>query len=156
MEASQDIESFVIDTAITNLKDAGSLAAWKKGFKEEYKYWSKKDEIDEIKEKAGVLEAPAAKKKSGLVQPLKVTISATNALALNEVLKDRGLKKFDISEVLDEALMQVPEEWWEQKKEDLTPIEWKIQKISQNPDLMSKLTDQLDELLAAGSKKDVH
>lgn len=93
---------------------------------------------------------PKAKrnKKAAVVQPIKVTISSPQALALNEVLKDRGLKKFEISELLDEALEQVPEAWWQQKKEEMTPLEWKIAKISQNPDLRSKLAGQLDELLA--------
>jgi hypothetical protein len=153
---SQENDNAAFKAAVANLKEAGSIASWKKEFKEEFKHWSQLDEYKLLKEEAGIKEAQKKKKTTAVIQPIKVTISATNALALNEVLKDRGLRKFDISLVLDEALEQVPEEWWEQKKEELTPVEWKIQKIAQNPGLMSKLADQLDELLAEAKEESMH
>ena len=60
------------------------------------------------------------------------------------------------AQTIDEALDAVPEEWWAQKKEELTPLEWKIAQISQNPDLKSKLADQLDQLLAEAKSSSVH
>lgn len=155
---NSEIENFDFDVAVGHLKEAGSIATWKKEYKDEHKFWSKSEDFGDLKDKAGIVEASkgASAKKKAIVQPIKATISATNALALNEVLKDRGLKKFDISEVLDDALAQVPDDWWEQKQEELTPIEWKIQKIAQNPGLMSKLANQVDELLAGESADEVH
>ena len=146
---------FPFEAACDHLKKAGSISAWKKSHKDEHQFWSHSSDFDELLEKAGV-EAKAKKKKPAVVQPVKVTVSSPNALALGEVLKDRGLKKFDLSDVIDEALEAVPEEWWAQKKEELTPLEWKIQQISQNPDLKSKLADQLDQLLAEAKSSSVH
>ena len=145
---------FSFDIALEHLKDAGSLGAWKKNHKEEHDYWVQSESFSDLKSQAGLTKP--VKKKTAVVQPIKANISSPEALALNEILKDRGLKKLDISEVLDEALSQVPEAWWEAKKEELTPLEWKVEQIAKDPQLKSKLESQLDELLASAKNHEVH
>ena len=58
---------------------------------------------------------------------------------LQTKLKDRGLKNFDIGEVIAEALSTIDSEWWEKKLEVLTPIEFKLQAALENPEMRAKL-----------------
>lgn len=64
---------------------------------------------------------------------------------LQTKLKDRGLKNFDIGEVIAEALSTIDSEWWEKKLEVLTPIEFKLQAALENPEMRAKLESLLSE-----------
>lgn len=63
---------------------------------------------------------------------------------LQNSLRDRGLKNYDLSEVVSEALGTIPEEWWKEKLEELTPLEWKVQEALDNPEMREKLMSLLD------------
>lgn len=58
---------------------------------------------------------------------------------LNE-LKDRGIKGFDPGDFLKEILDTLPEDFWEKKLEDLTPLEYKINAALADPKMREKLT----------------
>ena len=60
----------------------------------------------------------------------------------NEI-KTRGIKLGDYGPILLEALNQVPEEWWQAKIEDLTPLEFRVKEAMGNPELREKLQDML-------------
>mgnify|MGYP003683321567 CR=1 FL=1 len=59
-------------------------------------------------------------------------------------LRDRGLKNYDLSETVSEALATIPEDWWKEKLEDLTPLEWKVQAALENPEMREKLVSLLE------------
>ena len=64
---------------------------------------------------------------------------------LQTKLKDRGLKNFDIGEVVAEALSTIDTDWWETKLDELTPIEFKLQAALENPEMRAKLESLLSE-----------
>lgn len=63
---------------------------------------------------------------------------------LTTQLKERGLKVPDFGIIVQEALGKMDEEWWKQKLEDLTPLEWKVQAALENPDMRDKLMSLLE------------
>ena len=64
---------------------------------------------------------------------------------LQTKLKERGLKNFDIGEVIAEALSTIDQDWWDEKLDTLTPIEFKLQAALENPDMRAKLETLLSE-----------
>ena len=54
-------------------------------------------------------------------------------------LRERGVKNFDLSQVVSEALSQVPEAWWDQRLDDMTPIEFKLQQAMEDPEMRDKI-----------------
>lgn len=60
------------------------------------------------------------------------------------VLKDRGVRNPDLGVIISEALETVSEDWWNNKIEELTPLEWKVQAALENPDLREKLVNLLE------------
>ena len=63
---------------------------------------------------------------------------------LQNSLKDRGLKNFDLSETVSEAIATIPEEFWKEKLEALTPLEWKVQAALDNPEMRERLVSLLE------------
>lgn len=59
-------------------------------------------------------------------------------------LKERGLKHLDLSDIVSAALATVPEAWWSEKIDELTPFEWKLQAALENPELREKLVSLLE------------
>ncbi len=59
-------------------------------------------------------------------------------------LKDRGIKNLEISDIISEALATVPQEWWDTKLEELTPLEWKLHAALGNPEMRAKLMSLLE------------
>lgn len=59
-------------------------------------------------------------------------------------LRDRGVKSPDLGVLVAEALATVDENWWSNKVEELTPLEWKVQAALENPDLREKLVTLLE------------
>lgn len=59
-------------------------------------------------------------------------------------LKERGIKNFELSDLISEALATVPQEWWDAKLEELTPLEWKLHAALENPEMRAKLLSLLD------------
>lgn len=62
---------------------------------------------------------------------------------LQQGLKDRGVKGYDLNAMLLAALDAVPGEWWDQKLEELTPLEFRVNAALSNPELREKLQDLL-------------
>ena len=58
---------------------------------------------------------------------------------LNQI-KQRGVKSFDPGEFILKTLAEFPEEWWNERIEGLTPLEFKINKALSDPDMREKLT----------------
>jgi phosphoribosyl-ATP pyrophosphohydrolase len=59
-------------------------------------------------------------------------------------LKDRGIKNLELSDIIVEALATVPQEWWDAKLEELTPLEWKLHAALGNPEMRAKLLSLLE------------
>ena len=79
---------------------------------------------------------------------LRITLSEPDDSPFNSFLgqlKTRGVKNFDISELVSEALNEVEERWWQDKLEDLTPIEFKLQAALENPEMREKIISVLNE-----------
>lgn len=142
------------DDAVATLKKMKSFSKWKAKHPEEHKHWAAEDKIKTLMKDAGIKKQKV--EKVGLVQPVKVSVSNTDFLALTEVLKKRGLKGFDFSQILDQALETIPDEWWQAKISELSPVEWKIQEIAKKPELNEKLTGAINQLLKESLESSHH
>ena len=60
------------------------------------------------------------------------------------VLKERSIKSPDMATIISEALMEVPKDWWKNKVEELTPLEFRVNKALSNPDMREKLSQLLE------------
>lgn len=58
-------------------------------------------------------------------------------------LKARGVKNFDLNELVLSALNEVCEAWWQNKIEELTPLEYRINSALSDPNLRQKLSELL-------------
>lgn len=61
-----------------------------------------------------------------------------------QTLKERGLKNFELGDIVAEALATVPKEWWDAKVDEITPLEWKLHAALENPDMREKLMSLLN------------
>ena len=89
--------------------------------------------------KSGASKAPTKK--------VRLVLSVEDESRINilvEGLKQRGLKNYDLSDVVGEALETIEEDWWREKLEELTPLEWKIQAALENPEMREKLVSLLE------------
>jgi hypothetical protein len=75
---------------------------------------------------------------------LLLTSSADHPFSIfqNEV-KNRGIRNLDMNEFVVAALSQVPQTWWLEKIEELTPLEYRVNNALSNPDLRAKLSELL-------------
>ncbi|MFW7379575.1 MAG: hypothetical protein ACOH5I_12250 [Oligoflexus sp.] len=81
------------------------------------------------------------------LKKLRLTIEETEDGRLHtfmNALRDRGVKNPDLGVLVSEALATVNEDWWTNKIEELTPLEWKVQAALENPDLREKLVTLLE------------
>ena len=58
-------------------------------------------------------------------------------------MKKRGVKNFDASSLVLDAINTLEDGWWEEKLEDLTPLEYKISSALTDPEMREKLTQLL-------------
>ena len=56
-------------------------------------------------------------------------------------LKKRGLKSLNLNEFMEEVFSLVPEAWWEEKLDNLTPLEYKVSQAMANPEMRKKFND---------------
>ena len=56
-------------------------------------------------------------------------------------LKKRGLKNLDLNSLMEEVFALVPEAWWEEKLDELTPLEYKVSQAMANPEMRKKFND---------------
>lgn len=101
---------------------------------------AQEDSSEALEGRAGAQAAAGAKK-------LRLTIvedEQSNLFAFQTALKDRGLKNFELSDIVAEALATVPKEWWDAKIEELTPLEWKLHAALENPEMRAKLMSLLE------------
>ncbi len=61
-----------------------------------------------------------------------------------QTLKERGVKNFELGDIVAEALATVPKTWWDAKIEEITPLEWKLHAALENPDMREKLMSLLN------------
>ncbi|MBF0441494.1 MAG: hypothetical protein HQK54_06290 [Oligoflexales bacterium] len=81
---------------------------------------------------------------------LKLTLSVDydGPLAgFQNALKERGIKNIDIGDIVNEALTTIPQEWWDAKLNDLTPLEWKLQEALKRPEMRARLQSVLEDQL---------
>lgn len=64
--------------------------------------------------------------------------------AFQQTLKERGLKNFELGDIVAEALATIPKEWWDAKVDEITPLEWKLHAALENPDMREKLMSLLN------------
>lgn len=64
--------------------------------------------------------------------------------AFQQTLKERGLKNFELGDIVTEALATIPKEWWDAKVDEITPLEWKLHAALENPDMREKLMSLLN------------
>ena len=60
-------------------------------------------------------------------------------------IKKRGIKEANLNNLILEALDQVPESWWTEKVESLTPLEYKVKEALTNPQMREKLETLLKD-----------
>lgn len=58
-------------------------------------------------------------------------------------LKRRGLKSLDLNTLMEEIFSQTPSEWWDEKLDALTPLEFKVNQALTNPEMREKFKDLL-------------
>ena len=58
-------------------------------------------------------------------------------------LKRRGLKNLDLNVLMEEIFSLVPQNWWEEKLDTLTPLEYKVSQAMANPDMRKKFNEIL-------------
>ncbi|RZA20624.1 MAG: hypothetical protein EOP10_17800 [Proteobacteria bacterium] len=61
-----------------------------------------------------------------------------------QTLKERGVKNFELGDIVAEALATIPKEWWDAKIDEITPLEWKLHAALENPDMREKLMSLLN------------
>lgn len=102
-------------------------------------------EKPEESDKAALRKGGAAAKTASKRIRLTIVEEETGPLTqLSEKLKERGLKNHDLSDIVAEALATIPESFWKDKLEELTPLEWKIQAALDNPEMREKLVSLLE------------
>ena len=62
-------------------------------------------------------------------------------------LKERQIKDIDLPQMILEALEAVSEDWWKDKLEELTPLEYRVQTALEDP----TMRERLEALLQDGS-----
>ncbi len=90
------------------------------------------ENFEEVRSEAKAI--PSAKLKLALEVPGEHWL-----VRIQEQCKQRGVKNLDIGEVLLSALGEVPDSWWEEKLEKLTPLEFRVNAALADPDLREKL-----------------
>lgn len=91
--------------------------------------------------------AEVAEAKKAEVKKIRLTLEEAEdgrLTTLTNQLKDRGIKTPDLAPLVSEALEQMSDEWWAEKLEELTPLEWKVQAALENPDMREKLMSLLE------------
>lgn len=76
---------------------------------------------------------------------LLLTSSAEHPFSIfqNEI-KTRGIRNVDLNEFVVAALNEVPQSWWFDRIEELTPLEYRVNSALSNPDLRAKLSELLN------------
>lgn len=84
---------------------------------------------------------------------LSLNVGDSHPLAhFMQAVKERGIKNLDLGEFVLEALLTIPEAWWQQKLEDYTPLEYKINAALSDPAMREKLTSLLASTTLANGK----
>ena len=105
---------------------------------------------EEEQENTNKAKVKAKKKSASAPTKLKLSIQVPTGHVLQEFhegARERGVKGIDIGSVVLEALEAVPSQWWTDKLEGLTPIEYKIHLALNNPELRKELNLFLEEKL---------
>lgn len=68
----------------------------------------------------------------------------SHLFAFQQTLKERGVKNFELGDIVAEALATIPKAWWDAKIDEITPLEWKLHAALENPDMREKLMSLLN------------
>lgn len=109
--------------------------------------------MDQTSSSENESKAPKKKSKSSGPSLQNQTVKTTRLLLTSSLdhpftnfqneIKTRGIKNADLNELVVLALEQVPEAWWAEKIEELTPLEYRVNTALENPDLRAKLEELL-------------
>ena len=58
-------------------------------------------------------------------------------------IKKRGVKNFDASSLVLDAMNSIEDSWWDEKLEKLTPLEYKVSSALSDPKMREKLIELL-------------
>ena len=104
---------------------------------------TKTEESTEKKEKKVKAESSSPKE---VKTKLLLTTSPDHPLSVfQSEIKKRNIKETNLNDLLLEALDQVSENWWEEKIEQLTPLEFKVKEALSNPQMREKLATLLTD-----------
>jgi hypothetical protein len=83
---------------------------------------------------------------------MNIDLNATNCARVKELQKTlaaRGKDSINVNELINAALDAVPDKFWEEKLNDLTPLIWKFEEALKDPEKEKALR----QLLYKNSKK---
>ena len=97
-----------------------------------------------MEETAQDLDKKTAKKAKELKTKLNLSLAEDHPFShLQLELRRRGLKHLDLGALLTEVFAELPENWWEQKLDDLTPLEYKVSQALADPKMRKKFNELL-------------
>ncbi len=75
---------------------------------------------------------------------LLLTLSPEHPLSqFQNEMKVRGVRDYDINDIVQIALQEVSAEWWKSKIEELTPLEYRVNSALSDPQMREKLSELL-------------
>lgn len=97
-----------------------------------------------MEESAKETEKSSLKKSKDFKTKLNLTLPEDHPFSfLQTELKRRGLKHLDLNELLSEVFEQIPAKWWEDKLDEMTPLEYKVSQALADPQMRKKFNELL-------------
>ena len=97
-----------------------------------------------MEETATKTDKSTSKKNKDLKTKLNLTMPEDHPFShLQTELKRRGLKHLDLNEFLGEVFEQIPAKWWEDKLDEMTPLEYKVSQALADPQMRKKFNELL-------------
>lgn len=101
-------------------------------------------------------EKKTAKAEKAAEAKVKLALTTVQEHPLNKFIeetKKRNIKDLDLNEFVATALAQLPQSWWDEQLENLTPLEYKISQALSDPAMREKLSALL---VNTSSSNDMH
>ena len=58
-------------------------------------------------------------------------------------LKKRGVKQLNLNSLVSEIFEEIPQKWWDEKLDELTPLEYKVSTALADPSMRKKFNELL-------------
>lgn len=108
---------------------------------------TKKKKAVEVQDEANAEDLRAGASTANNNKKLRLALAEdeqSQLYAFQQTLKERGVKNFELGDIVSEALATVPKAWWDAKIDEITPLEWKLHAALENPDMREKLMSLLN------------